>query len=116
MLSPSLPGVARGARVLVVDDNRTSGGILAELLRDWTFAPTVVDGSAAALEAAAAAVAAGRPFDLLLIDAAMPDTDGFVLAHALQQSGRSPPVVMMLTSAGRRGARAAIASCASAAT
>ncbi len=27
-LSPSLPGVARGARVLVVDDNRTSGGIL----------------------------------------------------------------------------------------
>jgi two-component system sensor histidine kinase/response regulator len=102
-LSPSLPGVARGARVLVVDDNRTSGGILAELLRDWTFTPTVVNSGAAALEAAAAA--AGRPFALSLIDAAMPDTDGFALAHALQQSGSHAPVVMMLTTAGRRGAR-----------
>ena len=104
-LSPSLPGVARGARVLVVDDNRTSGGILAELLREWTFTPTVVNGGAAALEAVAGAAAARRPFDLLLIDAAMPDTDGFALAHALQQSGSHAPVVMMLTSAGRRGAR-----------
>ena len=105
-LSPSLPGVARGARVLVVDDNRTSGGILAELLREWTFTPTVVNGGAAALEVAAGAAAAGRPFDLLLIDAAMPDTDGFALAHALQQSGSHAPVVMMLTSAGRRGVQA----------
>ena len=105
-LSPSLPGVARGARVLVVDDNRTSGSILGELMREWTFTPTVVDGGDAALQAAAGAATAGRPFDLLLIDAAMPDTDGFALAHALRQSGSLAPVVMMLTSAGRRGAQA----------
>ena len=74
-----------------MDDNRTSGGILARAAARWTFTPTVVSGAAAALEAAAGAAAAGRPFDLLLIDAAMPDTDGFVLAHALQQAAPRLP-------------------------
>jgi signal transduction histidine kinase/CheY-like chemotaxis protein len=104
--APSLPGVARGARVLVVDDNLTSGRILGELLLSWTFTPTVVNSGAAALETVAGAAASGRPFDLVMIDAAMPDTDGFALAHALQQRGSRAPVVMMLTTAGRRGARA----------
>jgi signal transduction histidine kinase/DNA-binding response OmpR family regulator/HPt (histidine-containing phosphotransfer) domain-containing protein len=105
--APSLPGVARGARILVIDDNRTSGQILGELLIGWTFAPTVVNSGAAAQEAASRAAAAGRPFDLFLVDAAMPDIDGFALAHALQKSAPKSPVIMMLTTAGRRGARAA---------
>ena len=104
--APSLPGAARAARILVVDDNRTNGEILRELLGAWRIAATVVNGGQAALEAAADAATAGRPFDLLLIDAAMPEMDGFALAHALRQRGAQAPVVMMLTTAGRRSARA----------
>jgi CheY-like chemotaxis protein len=103
--APSLPGIARGARVLVVDDNQTSARIVAELLAGWTFTPTVVNRGADAVKAATDAAAAGRPFDVFLIDAAMPDMDGFALAHALQQSGAQAPMVMMLTTAGRRSAR-----------
>ena len=84
-----------------------AASILGELLRELGLRAdggrTAVD---AALEAAAGAATAGRPFDLLLIDAAMPDMDGFALAHALRQRGSQAPVVMMLTTAGRRSARA----------
>ena len=74
-----------------MDDNRTNGEILRELLAAWAIAATVVNGGQAALEAAADAATAGRPFDLLLIDAAMPDMDGFALAHALRQRGSPGP-------------------------
>jgi two-component system sensor histidine kinase/response regulator len=104
-LAPPLPRPARAARVLIVDDNRTSGGILAELCAGWGLAPTVVDGATAALDATAAAEAAKTSFDLFLVDAGMPGMDGFALAHALHERGSSAPVVMMLTTAGRRGAR-----------
>src|SRR6185369_1963241 len=34
---PSVPGLARDRRILVVDDNRSSGDILREVLAAWTF-------------------------------------------------------------------------------
>jgi signal transduction histidine kinase/DNA-binding response OmpR family regulator len=101
----SIPGVARAARILVVDDNRTCRDILGELLLGWGVASTVVETGAAALAMVDGAEQSRRPFDLMLIDAAMPDMDGFALAHALQQCGSKAAVVMMLTTAGRRGAR-----------
>jgi two-component system sensor histidine kinase/response regulator len=104
-LTPKLPRAVRGARVLVVDDNRTSGRILAELLEGWGFQPTWVDSGGPALEAASQAEAGGSPFRLFLVDAGMPTMDGFALAHALHERNTGAPVVMMLTTAGRRGAR-----------
>jgi signal transduction histidine kinase/DNA-binding response OmpR family regulator/HPt (histidine-containing phosphotransfer) domain-containing protein len=104
-VAPPLPVAARAARVLIVDDNRTSAGILAELCAGWGLAPTVVEAGPAALEAAAAADAAETSFDLFLVDAGMPGMDGFAFAHALHERGSTAPVVMMLTTAGRRGAR-----------
>src|SRR5581483_1139750 len=47
--TPSVPGLARGRRILVVDDNRSSGDILREVLAAWSFLPTVVSSGAAAL-------------------------------------------------------------------
>jgi signal transduction histidine kinase/CheY-like chemotaxis protein len=105
---PTFPSIVKGRRrVLVVDDNDTYGGILRELLLGWGFAPVVVRSGPAALEAVApASGGTGTAFDLVLIDAGTPEMDGFALAHALQQRGSRAALVMMLTTAGRRTARA----------
>ncbi len=93
-----------GKRILVVDDNATNCRILDEILRNWLTRPVVVDGAAAAFQALEDAQAAGQPFDLLLTDANMPDTDGFTLVQQLRERGDlDAPVVMMLTSGGRPG-------------
>jgi two-component system sensor histidine kinase/response regulator len=103
---PTVPSVVKGRRrILVVDDNRASGGILGELLLGWGFAPVVVDSADAALAAVGPADGPRTAFDLILIDAGMPDMDGFALGHALQQRGSAAALVMMLTTAGRRTAR-----------
>jgi two-component system, sensor histidine kinase and response regulator len=94
----------RGLPVLVVDDNATNRRILAEMLARWNAIPTVVDGGSAALGQLEAAVAAGRSFPLVLLDAQMPEMDGFTLAErvlARQELGTA--TVMMLSSAGQRG-------------
>ena len=93
-----------GKRILVVDDNETNCRILAEILRNWLTRPTVVGDAATALEMLEKSQAAGRPFDLLLTDANMPDTDGFTLVQRLRARGDlAAPVIMMLTSGGRPG-------------
>ncbi len=93
-----------GKRILVVDDNATNCRILDEILRNWLTRPVVVDGAAAAITALEDAQAAGQPFDLLLTDANMPDTDGFTLVQRLRERGDlTAPVIMMLTSGGRPG-------------
>ena len=93
-----------GKRILVVDDNATNCRILDEILRNWLTRPVVVDGAEAAFKALEQAQAARQPFDLLLTDANMPDTDGFTLVQRLRERGDlAAPVVMMLTSGGRPG-------------
>jgi len=93
-----------GKRILVVDDNATNCRILDEILRNWLTRPTVVNGAAAAFEAQEEAQAADQPFDLLLTDANMPETDGFTLVQRLRARGDlTAPVIMMLTSSGRQG-------------
>lgn len=93
-----------GRRILVVDDNETNCRILDEILRNWLTRPTVVNGAAAAIASLEEAQANGQPFDLLLTDANMPETDGFTLIQRLRARGDlEAPIVMMLTSGGRPG-------------
>jgi two-component system, sensor histidine kinase and response regulator len=93
-----------GKRILVVDDNQTNCRILDEILRNWLTRPTIVNGATAAITALEEAQSAGRPFDLLLTDANMPEIDGFTLVKRLRARGDlTAPVIMMLTSGGRPG-------------
>lgn len=90
--------------VLVVDDNATNRLILQEMLMSWGMKPMAVDSGAAALAALRQAAGQGQPFKLALIDACMPEMDGFTLAEDINSSTESgKPIVMMLTSLGLRG-------------
>jgi PAS domain S-box-containing protein len=94
----------QGLPVLVVDDNGTNRRILSEMLRNWGFRPTVAEDADRALEALAQANADGDAFRLVLLDANMPGMDGFELAERIRTTpGAAPCLMMMLTSAGRRG-------------
>ena len=93
-----------GLRVLVVDDNATNRRILEEVLTGWQMQPTLVKSGLDALTAMSNAARENQPFALVLLDAMMPEMDGFMLA---EQIGRQPEiartVLMMLSSADQPG-------------
>jgi PAS domain S-box-containing protein len=90
--------------VLVVDDNATNRRILEEMLHSWGVQVTTVSGGRQALDSMQAAVAVGRPYSLVLLDAMMPEMDGFSLAEAIKhQPELAGATIMMLTSADRHG-------------
>jgi len=91
-------------RVLIVDDNAVNRRVLHEQMMRWKMQPTAVDGGQAALDALTEAAATGRAYRLVVLDANMPDLDGFTVA---QQIGRRPELasatIMMLSSSGQLG-------------
>jgi len=90
--------------VLVVDDNATNRRILEEMLRQWKMKPTLVDSGKAALAALWQASLTEAPFPLILLDAVMPEMDGFTLAERIRQSPElAGAKIILLTSAGQRG-------------
>ncbi len=101
---PRHPVTLRDMRVLIVDDNATNRHILVKMLENWRMAPESVDSGAGAIVALREAKDRGRRFPLILIDAQMPEMDGFELAAVIK---RNPDwrtaTVMMLSSGGQRG-------------
>ena len=90
--------------VLVVDDNAVNRRIFVESLTRWQMKPTAVEGGREALETLLAAAQEGNPFALVLLDANMPDLDGFDVAERIrQQQTLAGATIMMLTSSGQYG-------------
>jgi two-component system, OmpR family, response regulator RegX3 len=75
-------------RVLFVEDEESISGPFSSALRREGFDP-VVCGSLAE------ARAAGREFDLVLLDLMLPDGDGRDLARELRASGSELPIIML---------------------
>jgi PAS domain S-box-containing protein len=91
-----------GLPVLVVDDNATNRRILQEMLANWRMRPQVEAGAPSALSALERAAAAGTPFPLVILDAHMPDMDGFSLAERIRRvPALQDTTIIMLTSAGQ---------------
>jgi len=96
-----LPRSLSRRRVLVVDDNATNRAILQRFLFGWG-AEVIVSGHARdALEALRAALAAGKPFELVILDLHMPEMDGLMLARAMaQEEGLAGTPRILLSSGG----------------
>ena len=93
-----------GLPVLAADDNETNRGILAEMLANWRMRPTAVGSGRAALAEMKRAAGAGNPFPLVLLDAEMPDLDGFAVAQEIKRDpALAGATIMMLSSADRAG-------------
>jgi two-component system, sensor histidine kinase and response regulator len=86
-----------GLRVLVIDDNDTSRGVLDCLLPEWGMVPKSVSGGSEAIDAIRKAVAKGETFDLVLLDTRMPQTDGMELAEVIreQPDSGSGPIILL---------------------
>jgi PAS domain S-box-containing protein len=98
MFKPDAAGL-KGMRLLIVDDNETTRQILEEMVIQWQMEPTVVGSGQAALEVLQAAVAQSEPFKLVLLDAQMPEMDGFAWLEGIHPTSAPGSTIMMLSSA-----------------
>ncbi|MEQ9409333.1 MAG: response regulator [Fuerstiella sp.] len=87
-----------GTRVLVVDDNDTTRGILKEMLESWSMIPTVAESAEVAIRELEAASENGEGFPLLLVDAVMPGTDGIELLERIERSTDSVGASILMLS------------------
>ena len=83
-----IPTNLSGVRVLIVDDNATSGEILATSTSDWDMRPTVAESGPRALEALYRARGEDDPFRVAVIDFHMPGMDGEALGCAIRADER----------------------------
>ncbi len=97
----------RNLRVLVVDDNSTSRSILESWLTGWHMRPSGVGDTLTAVGALWDAASLRDPYALMLLDARMPNADGWSFAAQIRDRTGLPPLhVIMLTHAERSSAPA----------
>jgi len=94
----------KGLRILVVDDTVTNRLVFREQLKSWGCDTEEAGDGPDALEKLRAAVEAGRPFQLALLDYQMPGMDGEVLAREIKADPKIAHTPLILaTSVPRRG-------------
>jgi signal transduction histidine kinase/CheY-like chemotaxis protein len=101
---PLYPQMPEGTQILVVDDSETYGRILAGILGKCGVEVAVADSAKSALALMRRWAEAGKPANLLVADAQMPEMDGFQLAEQVKgDPDLANTAIIMLTSAGERG-------------
>jgi len=91
----------RDARVFVVDDNETNRRIVGHQLAGWGARVATATNGPEALEELTRAVQCGEPFELAVLDLAMPEMSGLDLVRAVRADARLRALpIVMLTSIG----------------
>ncbi|MBT3381078.1 MAG: response regulator [Lentisphaerae bacterium] len=88
-------------RYLVVDDNETNRRVLGEMLRSWGCCFDEAPDARTALDILHRAVREGAPFDVAILDMAMPGMDGEALARTIKgDPAIRSTLLILLTSMG----------------
>src|SRR2546425_6902751 len=84
---------------LVVDDNATNRRILEDMLGNWRMKPSGAQGGPSALAAMERALKEDKPFPLVLLDAQMPDMDGFAVDEQIRSRTdlAGAPILMLIS-------------------
>jgi signal transduction histidine kinase/CheY-like chemotaxis protein len=100
-LPDQTPAVIAGLPILVVDDNLVNRRVIERTLRRWRMKPSMAESGEAALAAFADAERRGEPFVAVLLDAQMPDLDGYQLAARIRAlpGGADTPLIVLSSSA-----------------
>ncbi|HNQ22157.1 MAG TPA: ATP-binding protein [Phycisphaerae bacterium] len=105
--SATSPGAARAesraptdgtrltGRVLVAEDGEDNRRLLSFVLGKAGLEVTLAVNGRFACEEALAAVAAGRPFDVILMDMQMPEVDGYQATARLRAEGYRHPIIAL---------------------
>jgi two-component system, sensor histidine kinase and response regulator len=93
---PGDPRQLEGVPILVADDDSMARAILREMLEGWKMRLTLADSGESALAALSEARDAGRAFSIVLLDAHMPDMDGFAAAARVQAEQNLAGVTIMM--------------------
>src|SRR5580698_5630452 len=80
----------RGARILIVDDERVHLAHVAQLVKKWGAVPIAAQTTSEALEL----YRDGAP-DLVLLDILMPHVDGYKLARIFKRDGNYTPIILL---------------------
>jgi two-component system, OmpR family, response regulator len=90
MAEPAVSPSPDHAELLVVDDEPFLRDAVAASLRFLGFEVTTADSGIGALR-----LAMSRPFDLVVMDVMLPDTDGFEVVRRLRGEGSRVPVIFL---------------------
>jgi signal transduction histidine kinase/CheY-like chemotaxis protein/sensor domain CHASE-containing protein len=94
---PPAPPELAERRAIVVDDHGGTRDIVARRLVAWGMVTAAASSAEAAMRRCAA-----DPYDIVIVDAALPDDGGFELAKRLSHDG-GPKIIMMLSAVDRPG-------------
>lgn len=82
--------ILKGKKILVVDDHETNRWVIKRLLTKWGVTAYVVDSALAAMEV----FNSKTDLDLAILDASMPEKDGFELALELKKNQAPFPLIL----------------------
>lgn len=105
IISSSYPSADfKNKRALIVDDNANNRLILRQILSKHEVIIEEAVTGREAIEKMTSAQMSHIPFDFILMDGKLPDTDGFTATEKLKQAGLvGDTIIMMLTSDQRAG-------------